>query len=215
MTVAAEVESERAALADSLTATGPLAPTACRAWTAFDLAAHLVSEERAGGVVTSVARSLVVRGIRVTDPKGIARSVHRERRHGFEALVERLRQQIPRLLLRQSIAPLTLFEYWTHHDDLAVPNGLDHDAAPHLYHAIPPLVRYQSKHLPADVRLIIRTSGGPQEWAFGPKGAAQVAVCGPLADLVRWLAGRDPITPLAMTGPNGALQAVRVFAGRV
>lgn len=55
MTVAADIESERTALTKSLTTVGASAPTACGNWTAFDLAAHLVSEERLGDRFSSAA----------------------------------------------------------------------------------------------------------------------------------------------------------------
>jgi hypothetical protein len=48
VTVDADIALERAALTKSLIAVGPAAPTACGDWTALDLAAHLVSEERLG-----------------------------------------------------------------------------------------------------------------------------------------------------------------------
>jgi uncharacterized protein (TIGR03085 family) len=215
VTVAADIESERAALTKSLTAVGPSAPTACGDWTALDLAAHLVSEQRSGGVVTFLGRSLATRGIPIADPKGIERLIRRERRHGFDALVDCLRCPLPCLLLRPRIAPLTLFEYWMHHDDLAGPNGLERDAPAHLYESIPPLARYQSTRLPADVCVAIETSDGRHQWAFGPQDRARVDVCGSVADLVRWLAGRAPLTRLAMTGPDDRLRAVRAFTGRV
>jgi Mycothiol maleylpyruvate isomerase N-terminal domain len=50
VTVRDDVEAERAMLADSLEAAAAQAPTACGDWTAFDLAAHVVSAERAAGV---------------------------------------------------------------------------------------------------------------------------------------------------------------------
>jgi uncharacterized protein (TIGR03083 family) len=192
VTIAADIETEQAALAKSLTAAGPSAPTACGHWTALDLAAHLVSEERSGGVVTFLGRSLAARGIPVVNPKGIEKLIHRERRHSFEALVDRLCHLSPRLLLRPSMAPVTLFEFWMHHDDLTEPNGLEHGVPPHLYEVIPSLVHCQSRRLPADGCLILGTSDGSHEWKFGPKAGPQVTVRGPADDLVRWLGGRAP-----------------------
>jgi hypothetical protein len=58
-----DIAAERAALAESLSAVGPSAPTARGDWTALDLAAHLVSEERLGGVLTFLGRSLAARGL--------------------------------------------------------------------------------------------------------------------------------------------------------
>ena len=136
MTIADDVEAERAAVAESLSAVGPLARTACGDWTAFDLAAHLVSAERLS-VLTFVLRSLAVRGVSgstasraaysaVARPEAVEMVMRCERRHGFETLIDRLRRPSPRLLLRPQVAPVTLFEFWMHHDDLAGPNGLAH-----------------------------------------------------------------------------------------
>lgn len=62
MTVTPDIESERAALTKSL-AQRPSAPTACADWKSLDLAVHLISEERSGGVVVFNGRSLAIRGI--------------------------------------------------------------------------------------------------------------------------------------------------------
>ena len=140
MTIADDVEAERAAVAESLSAVGPLACTACGDWTAFDLAAHLVSAERLG-VLTFVLRSLVVRGVTGRFPEAVEMVMRCERRHGFETLIDRLRRPSPRLLLRPQVAPVTLFEFWTHHDDLAGPNGLAHAVPATLAGLIPVLLR--------------------------------------------------------------------------
>jgi uncharacterized protein (TIGR03083 family) len=170
-----------------------------------------------GGLVTFVGRSLAARGVRITRPQASDMLIRRERRHGFKLLVDRLRHRSPRLLLRPSVATVTLFEFWMHHDDLAGPTGLAHDVPPHLYEdeVIPILVRYQAARLPVDVCLTVGACDGDHEWAFGPGAGPQVGVRGPAGDLVRWLAGRAPLTDLAMTGPASQVQAVRTFVGRI
>ncbi|WP_301124055.1 hypothetical protein [Mycolicibacterium fortuitum] len=45
MTVAEDVEAERAMLADTLEVVGPHAWAGCGDWTAFDLAAHIVAAD--------------------------------------------------------------------------------------------------------------------------------------------------------------------------
>lgn len=215
MNVVADVESERAALVTSLSAVGPSARTDCGDWTALDLAAHLVSEERRGGVVVFLARCLAVRGVVLTDPKGIERLIRRERRHGYGALLDRLRRPAPRLLMRHGIAAVTLFEVWMHHDDLAGPNGLSHDVPVHLHEVIPTLVRYQARRLPAGVALAVSTDDGRHQWSFGSPTGARVTVTGADGDLVRWLAGRVPLTRIAVEGDEERLPAVRGFPGRI
>lgn len=141
MTIAEEVAAERAALTVSLIDVGPAARTACGEWTALDLAAQLVGEERNGGVTTFLARSPVAQGISVTGTlKMVDTALRLERRHGFAALIDRLRRPMPRLLLRPRVAPLTMFEHWTHHDDLI---GVDNGS--HAVPGTPPdLVRWLS-----------------------------------------------------------------------
>jgi len=85
-----DIAAERAAVVKSLTTVGPSAPTACGGWTALDLAAHLVSEERLGGALTFCGRSLAARGVLAVRPEAVETVMRRDRRRGFEALVDRL-----------------------------------------------------------------------------------------------------------------------------
>lgn len=216
MTIAEDVEAERAALAESLIEAGASARTACGEWTALDLAAHLAAEERIGGVTTFVARSLVVRGVSVAGtPQLVDSAIRLERRHGFAALIDRLRRPIPRLLLRPRVAPLALFEYWTHHDDLVALNGIGHAVPTTLAEVIPLLLRYQLKKLPAGIRLTVGISDSNCRWSVGSESSAEVIVDGTSADLVRWLAGRGALADIAMAGPEVHVQALRAFEGHV
>lgn len=216
MTIAQDAQAERAALAESLIDAGPSARTACGEWTALDLAAHLAGEERNGGVSTFIARSLVAHGISVMGtPKMVDTAVRLERRHGFTALIDRLRRPMPRLLLRPRVAPLTLFEYWTHHDDLIGFNTGAHVVPATLAEVVPLLLRYQLKQLPANVRVAVGTSDGNHRWSVGPKSGPEVIVGGAPPDLVRWLSGRRTQGEITITGPDTPVQAVRAFAGQV
>jgi uncharacterized protein (TIGR03085 family) len=215
LAIADDVEAERAAIVTSLGGVGPSARTACGDWTAFDLAAHLVSQERLGGVGAFAIRFLGMRGVPVTvNPVAVARFVRRERRHGFEALLDRLRHPLPRLLLQPLVAPVALFEFWTHHDDLAVPNGLAHGVPATLAEAIPWLLRYQARHMPTGVRVTVRSSDD-NNCTVDPKSEPGVTVEGSVADLVRWLSGRQPLAEIAMTGPDAKVRALRAFTASV
>ncbi|KHO22133.1 hypothetical protein QQ25_17035 [Mycolicibacterium setense] len=216
MTITDDVEAERAAFAESLIAAGPSASTACGEWTALDLAAHVVGEERYGGVTTFIARSLVVRGVCVTGtPKLVDTALRLERRRGFTALIDRLRRPMPRLLLHPRVAPLALFEYWTHHDDLIGFDSGSHAVPRTLVKVIPLVLRYQLRQLPAGVRVTVDSSEENQRWSVGPKSGQEVIVGGSPPDLIRWLSGRTTPGDITMTGPDNVVQALRVFAGRV
>lgn len=216
MTITGDVVAERAALADSLLAAGASARAGCGEWTALDLASHLVAEERLGGLGTFLARSLVVRGFSITGPPALVDSAIRlERRHGFAALVDRLRRPMPRLLLRSRVAPLALFEYWTHHDDLVGADEAAHSAPAGLVDVIPLLLRHQLSSLPAGLRVTVGTADDRLRTSVGPSTAPEVVVCGTPANLVRWLAGRRASTAVSMAGPAAPVQLLRAFQGHV
>lgn len=214
MTGRDNVESERSALADSLEALGPQAATACGDWTAFDLAAHVVAAERAAGVPAFCIRTLAVRGVQFPSSTEVAAWViRRQRRIGYHALIARLRGPSPRLLLAPKMATFSLFEVWTHHDDLATANGRTHAVPEHLAEAIPWLMRYQTHRLPT-ARLVLRTTDN-REWTFGPDTGPVAIVSAPAADLVRWLAGRNPQTTLNIQADTALAVQIHAFAGRI
>ncbi|MBW0012267.1 maleylpyruvate isomerase family mycothiol-dependent enzyme [Mycobacterium sp.] len=214
MTARQDVEAERSALADSLATVGPRAPTACGDWTAFDLAAHVVAADRAAGVPAFCIRTLAARGVQFSPRPEFARWViRRQRRVGYHALIAHLREPSPRLLLAPKMAALSLFEVWTHHDDLATANGLAHAVPEHLVEAIPWLVRYQIRRLPK-ARLVLRTTEN-HELEFGPATDPAALVSAPTADLVRWLAGRNPHNIVNIQAETALAAQIHAFAGRI
>lgn len=213
MTIAGDITAERAALVGALVSAGASAHAGCGPWTALDLASHLAAQERAGGVSAFIARSLVVRGVTVpAPPRLVDFAIRREYRYGFTALIDRLRRPVPALLLRPQVAPLTLFEYWTHHDDLIAAHETGHAAPPALVQAVPILLRYQLKNLPAAVRVTVRTEG--LQSSVGPASGPAVTVHGTPANVVRWLAGRRAAR-IDIQGADAHVQAVREFDGRI
>lgn len=199
-----------------MSAAGASAPAGCGRWTTLDLAAHLVAEERFGGLSTFIARFLVARGVSVPAPPSLVEfAIRRAHHYGFAGLIERLHRPMPRLLLRDRVAPIALFEYWTHHDDLLGVGGARHAAPPTLVQAISPLLRYQLSKLPAGVHVTVGTDDGERLASVGPESEPAVLVQGTPADLVRWLAGRQPRADVAVTGPEILVQALRAFQGHV
>jgi len=104
---------------------GPAAPTLAGAWTAGDVAAHVVSLDRLGGVPTFVGRTVVSRGIRLNDAarRFADAGITSTRRRGFAWVLERLRSSPPRILLRGRLAPIGLFEVFVHHEDVRRASG--------------------------------------------------------------------------------------------
>lgn len=139
------IDEERARLADTLVLVGPDAPTNAGAWTAHDVAAHVLSIEGSARYTTFVGRSIVARGIRLNDrvPQAVADlGIARMKRRGFDWAVARLRMPSPSVLARPSVRAVTLFEVWAHHEDVRRPNGLSRDTHPDLSEVIAWLRRY-------------------------------------------------------------------------
>ena len=162
-----DIDAERRRFADTLERVGPDAPTNAGAWTAHDVAAHVLSLDRMGGVPTFIGRSIVARGVRLNDrvPASLAdRSIAVVKRKGFDWAVAQLRTPSPALLLRPSVRAVGLFEVWTHHEDVRRRNGLPRDDHPDLTEVIAWLQRY---------------------------GRIDEVRQGPQHDVAYWLAGRD------------------------
>lgn len=206
------IVAERRALADTLVAAGPDAPTLAGAWTAADLAAHVVSLDRLGGVPTFVGRTVVSRrAIRLNDVAGrfADAGLGPARRRGFDWAVERLRAGPPRVLLRPSVAAVGLFEVFVHHEDVRRATGAaePRNAPVGLEAAVPWLLRYQRTRLPG-VRLRVRVAG--QEHSIGD--GSDVLLEGDPAEVVLWLAGRRGAADVRLTGEEHAVDRVRAMA---
>ena len=176
-TIAEDIVTEHQLVAELFESVGPDAPAGVGTWTAADLAAHLFSQVAGGGVPVFLGRSLIARGVRLTAVAGSStdRVIAHYRRKGFPRAVESLRSGPPRLLLRDRVAAVSLFEVWMHHDDLRRANDLERPSEPaSLDQALEFALRYQRKLL----------------------GSARVDRSLPIGDLLRWLAGRpSPLPP--------------------
>src|SRR5689334_15715521 len=82
------IDEERQRFAQTLETVGPAAPTNVEGWSAYDIAAHVVSLDRFAGVPTYLGRVLVARGIRLNDlarrvPGLTQRAIETEKRRDF------------------------------------------------------------------------------------------------------------------------------------
>jgi uncharacterized protein (TIGR03083 family) len=175
--IADDVVAEHIRIADLLEEVGPEAPAGVDDWTTADLAAHLVWQLAAGGFLVLPGRVLLVRGfhlpIRATSSSS-NRLDALYRRKGFGTAIQSLRKGPPRLLLRDMVAPVALFEVWVHHDDIRRANQLAPDAEPEtLGHAVDFALRCQRKAL----------------------GSTMVDRGVSNGELIRWLAGRPSKLP--------------------
>lgn len=211
------VVAERGALAKTLHAVGPDAPTLAGYWTAADIAAHIVSLDRLHGVPTFLGRALVSRwAFRLDDVAGrfSDASIRSTRRKPFDWAVARLNQQPPRLLLRPSVATVGLFEVYVHHEDIrrASDPPPARPTPDELLEVVPWLLRYQRTKLPSAVKLCVRPHGA-SELAVGQ--GPEAVVEGPTSEIVLWLAGRRRVAGVALLGDDAALELVQHAPARI
>ena len=173
---AEDVIAEHLGIADVLEEVGPEAPAGVGDRTASDLAAHLMWQRAAGGLLVFPARVLLARGFHFNSrgASSTNRLDERYQRKGFGVAMQSLRKGPPRLLLRDTVAPIALFEVWVHHDDIRRANHLTAPAEPvMLGRAVDFALRSQRKAL----------------------GSTTVDRGVSNGELLRWLAGRPSSLP--------------------
>jgi len=210
----ADIVAERRRFADTLAEVGPAAPSLAGAWTAEDVAAHVVSLDRLGGVPTFLGRTAVSRGHRLNDATGrlAEGGIRSTRRRGFAWVLDRLRAAPPRLLMRDGVAPVGLFEVFVHHEDVRRASGRwSPRATPEgLACALPWLLRYQRRILPAAV-LEVHADDVRLATGTGPT----VVLSGPTPDVVLWLAGRRDVADVQLRGDDTVVEQLRACPLRV
>ena len=183
--------SERRALAATLRAVGPDAPTLIPGWTATDLAAHVAATEKQRGVPTFLGRRLVRRGVRLNDSLSWALDVDRRRftSRGFEQALGRLERDGPALLERPGVLPVSVFEVVVHHEDVRRANRVPRDGAPpDLAPSIEWLLQYHRRLL-GPHRLVAALADGRQVVGGGDQRG--ITVRGDALEVLLWLAGRQ------------------------
>ena len=207
---ATTIDDERRAFADTLAATALDAPTLAGSWTASDVAAHVVSLDRFGGVPTFLGRTIVSRfAIRLNDVAGryADRGMASTKRRGPDWAIRRLREAPPSLLLRPSMRAVGLFEVFVHHEDVRRGAGpaASRPAPAGLHDAIGWLLRYQRAPL-SGRRLVVRA--GDREHVAGD--GEEVVVEGDAGEVVLWLAGRRDAARVTVSGPAGEMDGLVV-----
>lgn len=203
---------ERRALAATVRSVGPDATTLIAEWTAIDVAAHVASLDRFGGIPTFVGRRIVANGVRLNDTAGqfADRGLRSTKKRGFEQVLRHLENEPPGLLLRRSVSAVGLFEVFVHHEDIRRANEA-HDArvSPHGLDAVVPwLLRYH-RTLLRNIRLVVSTPDG--EWVEGSGPTATLVA--PTHEAVLWLAGRRAASAVELTGE--AAEAVEAAPLRI
>ena len=186
---------ERAELCARLSGLGPDAPTLCGDWTTFDLAAHLVVRER-----NPLSGPGIVLGgpfERLTD-----RAMARERRRGYDAVVDRVRSGPPLVPWGLPVVRslLNLNEYFVHHEDVRRANGDGpRTDRPELEDALRPVVLrlagVQLWRKKVDVELV-----DDRGTSLARRGDRPPRVIGRPGELLLWLNGRGSVADVAFEG---------------
>jgi uncharacterized protein (TIGR03085 family) len=200
---------EREALADSLLATGPDAPTLCEGWTTRDLARHLVLREGDPQAVArlAVAHAPALRG-RLPGTDAPPRP--------YEDLVARFRSG-PALPVPTPVDTLVnTAEHFIHHEDVrraqpgwtARPLDLDDEKA--LWG--PTLFMARRSYLRCPVGVVLVVPDGPRSKVR--RGVPAVVLTGRASELVLYVTGRRPQADVALSGPADAVAAFEAWLAR-
>ena len=209
--LAATVGAERRSFVTTLRRCGPAAPTLAGAWTSRDVARHVSAQDRLFGLPAAVARRVVVAtGWRLNKPalaeERVARVLSGWPR-SWEWSLARLSRPPPAALVRGTVAHVTLWEHWVHHEDVRRPAGLDREEHPDLFPVLPWLLRYLHPSF-RDVHLRIVSDEHPQVEV----GAGEVvSVSGALPEVVLWLSGRGGSARVEVDGARDVV--ARLEAG--
>lgn len=198
--------SERRALAETLEATDPDAPTLCEGWTARDLAAHVVvRERRPDSALGLVVPPLRAHGERVR--RAYAAKPYRE-------LIELIRSGPPRLspfavpALERAANGVELF---VHHEDVrrgsggGQPRALPQAAEDELWARLGGRARLALRRAPC--RVVLRRPDGAS--VTTGSGEAVVTVTGPPSELILFAFGRQAAAEVAYDGDPALVDRLR------
>lgn len=216
------VQAERRALADSLLAAGPDAPTLCEGWTSADLVAHLVIREHRPDAALGILVKPAARWTaRVQDG-------YRDRKP-YATLVDRFRGGPP-VWSPAKAAPvdqvMNLVEYFVHHEDLlrgpdqdrpagqdpAPARFLDPEFEAQLWQRLRSSAKLMFRRAPVGVTLV-RTSpdkSAPRATVLAKAATPQmVTVAGTAGELVLFAFGRGGAAQVELTGEDSAVAQLR------
>jgi uncharacterized protein (TIGR03085 family) len=198
-------KSERAALADTLEAVGPDAPTLCTGWAARDLAAHLLLRER---------YPVAAAGIMVGPLAGYAERRQKSiARRDFTELLTQLRNPP---VWSPTSNPLVdemfnVLEMYIHHEDVRRaqpgwrPRAVDPGLSDSLWSVIRRTSRLALRRFPAAV--VIDAPG--HERISAGAGGTEVCLRGKPEELAIFLTGRQQAADVTLSGPDELVERLR------
>jgi len=196
---------ERNALAETLLAAGPDAPTLCDGWASRDLAAHLVLRER---------RPLAAAGIMLKPFAGYNRRVQDRLAAGdYAHLVARFR--VPSAFSPARIGGLdeamNVVEFFVHTEDVRrgtpgwTPRQLPKAFEDALLEKARGSARFQGRKLPAT---IVVQAPGEEPFTVGT-GGDRVEITGAPAELLLFFLGRGRAADVTFSGSDAAVDGLR------
>jgi uncharacterized protein (TIGR03085 family) len=198
-------KTERAALADTLQAVGPDAPTLCTGWTTRDLAAHLLLRER---------RPVASAGIVIGALAGYAeRQQASIARRDYARLLDQLRHPPVWSPVSNPLADemMNLLEMYVHHEDVRrarpdwLPRGLDPGLSSALWSVVRRTGRFALRRFPAAV--VIDAPGHDRVSAGA--GGPEICLSGKPGELALFLSGRQAAADVTVTGPEELVERLR------
>jgi uncharacterized protein (TIGR03085 family) len=200
-------QPERHALADTMLAVGPDAPTLCSPWRVRDLAAHLILRETrpdlaAGMFVPRLAARL-------------DRAQEKVAEGDFAELVDKVRNGPPRWTAAAVPAvdeAMNRMEFFVHHEDVLRANtdaphrALDTELAKAVWSGLTRSAGLLYRRAPVGVILV--ADGVGRQVVRRPSGSGSAVVRGPVADIVMYSYGRTGAVSVKVTGPQAAVAAL-------
>jgi uncharacterized protein (TIGR03085 family) len=197
--------NERLALADTLLAAGPDAPTLCEGWTTRDLVAHILLRER---------EPIAGLGVIVKPLAGLTKSrQERIAKRDYATLIEQLRKPpawspLSNPLTDEVVNPL---EMYIHHEDVRraqpgwKPRAIDPGLSAKLWGRARGTGRLSLRKFPAAVVIEWPGHGRASAGAGGP----EVSLRGEPSELMLFLTGRQAHADVALTGPDELTERLR------
>lgn len=203
--MAGTARTERHALAATLDATDPAAPTLCVGWNTAMLAAHIVLRDRRPDLqIGMLVRPL--NGRLATAQQALARTP-------WTGLVEKVRQGPSVNLSKITVVDdlMNTLEFAVHHEDVRrgvpgwEPITLPAPVSDRLWRTLPLMAKLSTRSL--KVPLVFATPDGLR--AVLHRGADPVVVTGEPIELALFATGRQGAARVEFTGPPAAVATVR------
>jgi uncharacterized protein (TIGR03085 family) len=197
---------ERLALADSLLAAGPDAPTVCEGWQTRDLAAHIVLRERRPDAALGIMLKPLHGHLQQVQDKLAAED--------YVTLVGKVRFPQALSLLRVDALDeaMNLIEFFIHHEDVRrgspgwAPRELPADHEEALRHRVRGAAKLSTRRFAGTV---VVHSPGLEPFEVGA-GGERLEVRGAPGELLLFFAGRQRVADVEISGPDGLAERLKV-----